>query len=458
MIILCLNCGSSSVKYSLFDWDNKRNLAVGLIERVGYQDALITQEVPNKDKYEETFSCTDFKIAIETVLKTLTDKRHGVIKDMSVISAAGHRVVHGGPLEKSMLITPEIIKLLKDISDLAPLHNPANVMGMEAAIAVMPNIKHVVIADTAWHQTMPPSSYMYALPYQWYEKYKMRRYGAHGTSYLYNAKRASALLGKKPFDCNLIICHIGNGSSMNAVKEGKSYDTSMGLTPLEGLIMGTRSGDFDASVAFQMMERENIAPRDMYTILNKKSGILGITERYQDRRDVELAAEKGDERCILAMDMEGYRIKKYIGAYMAALGHIDAIVFTAGVGERGPAYRELALKGLEKFGVYYDHERNYAAMTKNAESRISSEKSPVKVFVIPTDEEVVFAEDVAAICNGTYDIHTKFHYSFEDISYRNSLRDEALIKELVKKPFLTKAIINTPKEILSAAKAKAAAK
>ena len=322
-------------------------------------------------------------------------------------------------------------------------------MGMEAAIAVMPSIKHVVIADTAWHQAMPASSYMYALPYEWYTKYQMRRYGAHGTSYLYNAKRAAALLGKNPFDCNLIICHIGNGSSMNAVKNGLSFDTSMGLTPLEGLVMGTRCGDFDASVAFQMMERENIAPAEMYKILNKKSGILGITGKYQDRRDVEVNAEKGDERCQLAIEMEAYRIKKYIGAYSASLnGKLDAVVFTAGVGERGPVYRQKSLEGLEYLGIKIDKERNFAAMTRNAESLISTEDSKVKVFVIPTDEEAVFAEDVAAICNGTYDIHTKFHYSFESIKYRNKLRDESLKKELIKKPFLRKAIINTPKEIL----------
>ncbi len=448
MIILCLNCGSSSVKYSLFDWEKKVNIAVGLIERVGTQEALISQEVPGKDKYEMQAPCLDFKTAIKWVLDTLTDKEQGVIPDMSVIGAVGHRVVHGGPLDKSVLITPDVIKMLKDICQLAPLHNPANVMGMEAAIAVMPDVKHIVIADTAWHQSMPPHAYMYALPYKWFEKYKMRRYGAHGTSYLYNAKRAAALLGKNPFDCNLIICHIGNGASVNAVKNGVSYDTSMGLTPLEGLVMGTRSGDFDASVAFQMMERENISPKDMYTILNKKSGVLGITEKFIDRRDIELAAEKGDARCQLAVDMEAYRIKKYVGSYAAALGRVDAIVFTAGVGERGPIYRELSMTGMEYMGIEFDKERNNAAVTKNAESLISTPESKVKVFVIPTDEEIVFAEDVAAICNGTYDVHTNFKYTFESIDYRNTLRDESLKKELKKKPFLKKCIINTPKEIL----------
>jgi len=448
MIILCLNCGSSSVKYSLFDYTNKRNIAVGLVEKVGYDDAIITQEVPGKDKYEKVAPCRDHKTAIQWALSTLTDPKIGVIKDMSQISAVGHRVVHGGSLKKSELITPEIIKLLKDVCQLAPLQNPANVMGMEAAMAVMPNINHVVIADTVWHHTMPPHAYMYALPYEWYTKHHMRRYGAHGTSFLYNAKRAAVLLNKDPFKCNLIICHIGNGSSVNAVKDGVSYDTSMGLTPLEGLVMGTRSGDFDPSVAFQMMEKENISPKDMYLILNKKSGLLGITGKYVDRRDVEAAAEKGDERCKLAVAMEGYRIKKYIGAYAAALGHVDAVVFTAGVGERGPIYRELALQNMEYMGIKYDKERNWAAQTKNAESLISTPDSPVKAFVIPTDEEIVFAEDVAAICNGTYDVHTNFKYSFQDKNYRNSLRDEALKKELKKKPFLKKAIINTPKEIL----------
>jgi acetate kinase len=448
MIILCLNCGSSSVKYSLFDWENKRNIAVGLIERVGQPEAAVTQEAPGKDKYEKTAPCPDFKTAIQWVLDTLTDKEHGVIEDMKVINAVGHRVVHGGPLNKSAKITPDIIALLKDIAPLAPLHNPANIMGMEAALAVMPNVTQVVTADTAWHQTMPEHVYMYALPYGWYEKYRIRRYGAHGTSFLYNAKRAAVLLKKDPFEINLIICHIGNGASVNAVKNGLSFDTSMGLTPLEGLIMGTRSGDFDASIAFQMMERENISPAEMYNILNKKSGVLGITEKYIDRRDIELAAEKGDARCQLAIDMETYRIKKYIGAYAAALGRVDAVVFTAGVGERGPLYRECALKGMEYMGLKLDRERNNAALTKNAESLISAEDSPVKAFVIPTDEEIVYAEDAASIVEGNYASHTNFTYSFQDQGYRNSLRDESLKKELAKKPFLKKAIINTPREIL----------
>ncbi|MDR0952850.1 MAG: acetate kinase [Elusimicrobiota bacterium] len=448
MIILCLNCGSSSVKYSLFDWENKRNIAVGLVERVGQPEAVISQEAPGKEKFEKTAPCPDFKTAIEWVLETLTDKEHGVIENMGIIGAVGHRVVHGGPLDKSTLITPEIITLLKSISDLAPLHNPANILGMEAAMHVMPNVQHIVTADTAWHQTMPSHTYMYALPYEWYEKYHIRRYGFHGTSFLYNAKRASVLLGKDPFDCNLIICHIGNGASVNAVKNGVSYDTSMGLTPLEGLVMGTRSGDFDASIAFQMMEKENISPKDMYNILNKKSGVLGITGKYQDRRDIELAAEKGDKRAELAIQMEAYRIKKYIGAYAAALGRVDAIVFTAGVGERGPLYRGLSLSNMEHLGIKCDAERNKSAMTKNAESLISTDDSKVKVFVIPTDEEIVYAEDVAAIVNGHYDIHTKFKYTFQDKNYRNSLRDESLKKELIKKPFLKNAIINTPKELL----------
>jgi acetate kinase len=436
------------VKYSLFDWKNKRSVAVGLIERIGQSEAVISQEAPGKDKYEKTAPCPDFKTAIQWVIDTLTDKNIGVIKDTKVINAVGHRVVHGGPLNKSVLITKEVIDMLKSISDLAPLHNPANVLGMEAAMTVMPDIKHVVTADTAWHQTMPDFAYMYALPYAWYEKYKIRRYGFHGTSFLYNAKRAAALLGKNPFEVNLIICHIGNGASVNAVKNGLSFDTSMGLTPLEGLVMGTRCGDFDASIAFQMMERENISPKEMYNILNKKSGVLGITEKYIDRRDIELAAEKGDERAQLAINMEGYRIKKYIGAYAAALGRVDAVIFTAGVGERGPVYRDIALKDMENIGIKYDKERNFASLTKNAESLISTDDSPVKAFVIPTDEELVYAEDVAAIVGGTYDAHTNFKYSFQSPDYRNALRDESLKKELIKKPFLRKAVINTPKEIL----------
>lgn len=445
MKILCLNCGSSSMKYKLYDWEKKETLAAGNVERVGIGGSFIVHDVPGQEETKIEKECPTHKEAIQLALDTLMN---GVIKSTDEISAVGHRVVHGGEkFAKSVIITKEVLEEFKNISDLAPLHNPANILGIEAAFAVMPNIQHMAIMDTAWHQTMPEHAYIYALPYQWYEKYGVRRYGFHGTSFLYNAKRAAALLNKNPFDCNLIIAHIGNGASINAVKKGVSYDTSMGMTPLEGLIMGTRAGDHDAAIDFFMMKKENIAPADMENILNKKSGILGITEKYTDRRDVEQAAEKGDKRAQLTIEMEGYRIKKYIGSYMAALGQVDAIIFTAGVGELGHITREHALKGLEELGVKIDDNRNKKAKTRNAESLISAPDSKVKVFVIPTDEEIVFIEDVVALKNGTYNTHDKFEYTFAKKDYRNKMRDEQFKLQLQKKPWLKEAAINTPEGV-----------
>ncbi|HUT86197.1 MAG TPA: acetate kinase, partial [Elusimicrobiales bacterium] len=369
MIVLCLNCGSSSVKYLLYDWKNKKTLASGIVERVTLDNSAIYHEVPGQETFTLKRECPDHKTAIQLCLDTLIHSDNGVIKSTDEITAVGHRVVHGGEkFAKSVVITEEILDVFRNISDLAPLHNPPNIMGIEAAKAVMANVPHMAIMDTAWHQTMPKKSFMYALPYDWYEKYGVRRYGFHGTSFLYNAKRAAVLLKKDPFKCNLIICHIGNGASVNAVKDGVSYDTSMGMTPLEGLVMGTRAGDHDAAIDFYIMKKENLSPNEIDTILNKKSGVYGITGKYTDRRDIELAAEKGDERAQLSIDIESYRIKKYIGAYAAALGRVDAIVFTAGVGERGPVIRDKVLKDLEFMGVKYDKERNFYSMTRNAET------------------------------------------------------------------------------------------
>ena len=290
--------------------------------------------------------------------------------------------------------------------------------------------------DTAWHQTMPASSYMYALPYEWYEKYGVRRYGFHGTSFLYVAKRAAVLLGKDPFQTNLVCLHIGNGVSANAIKNGVSFDTSMGLTPLEGLVMGTRAGDHDAAIDLMVMEKEGIAPGKMNDLLNKKSGLLGITGKYTDRRDVQQAAEAGDARARLAIDVEAYRIKKYIGAYSAAIGGADAIVFTAGVGEMSDLIREKSLEGLEFLGIKLDKAKNKLAKTRNAETEISAADSKVKVFVIPTDEERVNIEDVIAILEGKYDEHTKFAYRFQSPDYVNSQREQDFAKECEKKPGL----------------------
>lgn len=447
MIILCLNCGSSSAKYRLYNWDKKETMASGIVERVTIGNSFCQHEVPNRRSVRIEHECPNHAEAIKLILDLLTSPEHGVIKDTSSISAVGHRVVHGGEyFTKSVIITQEVLERFKELCDLAPLHNPANVLGIEAAQKLMPNIPHIAVMDTAWHQTMPKHAYIYALPYEWYEKYKIRRYGFHGTSLLYVAKRAAVLLGKDPFQCNLVICHIGNGVSINAVKNGVSYDTSMGLTPLEGLVMGTRAGDHDPAIDLYIMQKENKSPKEMDNILNKKSGILGITGKYTDRRDVEIAANQGDERAKLAIEIESYRIKKYIGAYSAAIGGADAIVFTAGVGEMSSIIREKALEGLEFMGIKLDKEKNKIAKTRYAECDISAADSKVKIFVIPTDEERVFIEDVVALLENRYDVHTNFTYRFQSPGYRNSLRDSLFEEQCQKNPELRKVVAKIPKQ------------
>ena len=294
MVILTLNCGSSSAKYQVYDWDQKEVLANGVVERIGIEGSGITHKAKG-NKTEIKSPCPTHKEAIELILKTITDKEVGVIEDMSVIKSVGHRVLHGGDkFTKSVVITPEVLETFRSVQDLGPLHNPANIMGIEAAQKVMPDVPQCAIMDTAWHQTMPESSFMYAIPREWYTKHSARRYGFHGTSFLYTAKRASVLLHKKPEDTNVIICHIGNGASVCAVKNGKCYDTSMGITPLEGLVMGTRSGDLDPALPFYIMRKTGMSAAEMDTALNKKCGLLGITEKYSDRRDIEVAAAEGD--------------------------------------------------------------------------------------------------------------------------------------------------------------------
>ena len=430
MIILSLNCGSSSVKYQLYNWTKKEIIAKGIVERVTVGNSFCVHEVNHREMLTLQHDCPNHREAIKLIIDTLIHPEYGAIKKLSDISAIGHRVVHGGEkFAKSVLINQEVLKTFKELSVLAPLHNPPNIMGIEAAMELLPDIPHAAIMDTAWHQTMPPHVYMYAVPYEWYEKYRIRRYGFHGTSLLYIAKRAAVLLNKDPFQCNLISCHIGNGVSINAVKDGLSYDTSMGFTPLEGAIMGTRAGDHDAALDFYVMQKESLLPQEIDSILNKKSGILGITGKYTDRRDVVKAANNGEERAMLAVEMEVYRLKKYIGAYAAALGRLDALVFTAGVGEMSTTTRSKVLEGLELFGIKYDSKKNSLARTRNKESDISAPDSKVKIFVIPTDEELVFVEDVVALIEGTYDIHTNFKYTFQEKDYRNMMRERAYKKE-----------------------------
>ena len=433
MVIMTLNCGSSSVKYQLYDWEKKSALATGIVERVTQTGSFIKHNAKGKEEYKHEKDCHDHKVAIELIMETIVDPKVGAIGSVDEIKAVGHRVVHGGEkFSQSVKITPEVLKTFEDIQGLAPLHNPANITGIKAAQDVLPKVPHCAIMDTAWHQTMPPSSYIYALPYEWYTRYGVRRYGFHGTSFLYTTKRAAVLLGKDPFKVNLVIAHIGNGSSINAVKDGHSFDTSMGLTPLEGLVMGTRSGDHDPAISFYMMQKTGMSPAEMENTLNKKSGVLGITEKWVDRRDIEVAAEQGDKRAQLAQEIEAYRIRKYIGAYAAAVGGIDAVVFTAGVGERGPVTRLIATRGLEYMGIKVDPEKNRVSMTRNAETCISADDSKVKVFVIPTDEELVMTEDTYALEEGTYDTHANFTYTFQNKNYRNPEREAAFAKDAEK--------------------------
>ncbi len=445
MVILTLNCGSSSVKYQVYDWDKKDVLATGIVERVTLGGSSITQKSRGKEDYIVEHECPTHTVAIELILQSLVHPEFGVMKDLSAIKAVGHRMVHGGSkFARSSLITDEFLATFRELNDLAPLHNPANLTGVEAAKAVLPHVPHCAIMDTAWHQTMPACAYTYAVPRDWEEKYMVRRYGFHGTSFLYNAKRAAVLLGKDPFKTNLIIAHIGNGSSINAVKDGCSFDTSMGLTPLEGLVMGTRSGDLDPGIIFHMMRKGGLHAADVEKKLNKESGVLGITGKWADRRDIEQAAEKGDEIAILAQQIESYRIKKYIGSYYAALGRVDAIVFTAGVGEMGPVTRRLATAGLENLGIVIDEEKNAKAKCRNAELDITGPGSKVKIFVIPTDEELVMTEDAYALVTGNYDVHTKYKYSFQTKDYVNKARAEGLVRDLEKKPYLKDIIAKLP--------------
>lgn len=433
MKILTINCGSSSLKFGVFEIDKNYFIASGIVERINIGGSFLSLEPLNGEKIKKEKEIKNHKEAFEFMIDELIS--NSIIKDKKEIKAVSHRVVHGGEkFTKSVIITPQIIEEFKSLYSIAPLHNPPNVMGIEAAISILPNAVHTAVLDTAWHQTMPPHSYTYALPYEWYEKYGIRRYGFHGTSFLYVSKRASVLLKKNPFDCNLIIAHIGNGASINAVKNGCSYDTSMGFTPLEGLVMGTRSGDIDPAIPLFIMQKENISPKEMDNILNKKSGVLGITGKYIDRRDVEEAAERGDEKAKLCIEIESYRIKKYIGAYYAALGRVDAIVFTAGVGEMGPITRQKACEGLEMLGIRIDREKNFISKTRYGETLISADNSEVKIFVIPTDEERVFVEDTIALLEGRYDVHTNFEYSFQKPSYINPIREENLKKQIEKNP------------------------
>ena len=384
MVILTLNCGSSSAKYQVYDWDNKDVLTVGVVERIGQEYSTIEQKSRGKEEFNDKFSSPTHAEAIDYILKMLQDPTYGCIKDLSEIGAVGHRVLHGGEMfKKSTLVTDEVIEQLKTLIPLGPLHMPGNIMGIECARKLMPNVPQAIVLDTAWHQTMPPEAFMYAVPYEWYEKYNVRRYGFHGTSHLYCAKRAAVLLGKENKDTNVIILHIGNGASACAVKNGVCIDTSMGLTPLEGLVMGTRSGDIDPAVIQYISVNAGYSVQEMDTLLNKKSGVFGLCG-YSDMRDVENAVTERDPKAMIAEESYFYRIKKYIGAYAAAMGGIDVLVFTAGVGENQATMREGACEGLEFMGIKIDKELNSTIHGK--EALISTPDSKVKVVVIHTYE------------------------------------------------------------------------
>ncbi|AFS78647.1 acetate kinase AckA [Gottschalkia acidurici 9a] len=391
MNILVINCGSSSLKYQLLDMSNESVLAIGLAERIGIEGSRIKHEPAGKEKVIFEQPMSDHKVALEIIINALIDKEHGSISSMDEIDAVGHRVVHGGEkFSKSVLINDEVMKGLKECADLAPLHNPPNIMGIEACQDIMPNVPMVAVFDTAFHQTMPESSYIYALPYELYEKYGIRRYGFHGTSHYYVSNRVAEMLDVDLKDIKLITCHLGNGSSISAIKDGKCLDTSMGFTPLEGLAMGTRTGDIDPAAILYVMEKEGLSTAEANDLINKKSGVLGISGISSDFRDIEDAAEAGNEKAQLALDVFHNRAKKYIGSYAALMGGVDVIVFTAGLGENAGLTRSEICKGLEFLGVEIDQEANNV---RGKETIISTPNSKVKVVIVPTNEELMIARD-----------------------------------------------------------------
>ncbi|AZV56271.1 acetate kinase [Clostridium sp. AWRP] len=394
MKILVVNCGSSSLKYQLIDMQDESVVAKGLVERIGAEGSVLTHKV-NGEKFVTEQPMEDHKVAIQLVLNALVDKKHGVIKDMSEISAVGHRVLHGGKkYAASILIDQNVMKAIEECIPLGPLHNPANIMGIDACKKLMPNTPMVAVFDTAFHQTMPDYAYMYAIPYDISEKYDIRKYGFHGTSHRFVSIEAAKLLKKDPKDLKLITCHLGNGASICAVNQGKAVDTTMGLTPLAGLVMGTRCGDIDPAIIPFVMKRTGMSVDEMDTLMNKKSGILGVSGVSSDFRDVEEAANSGNDRAKLALNMYYHKVKSFIGAYVAVLNGADAIIFTAGLGENSATSRSAICKGLSYFGIKIDEEKN----KKRGEAlEISTPDSKIKVLVIPTNEELMIARDTKEI-------------------------------------------------------------
>ena len=395
MKILVLNCGSSSVKYKLIDSESKEVLAEGGVEKIGLEGSFLKYKRPDGSKGMIEVDMPEHHSAVTNILNLLKDEKEGVIKSFDEIDAVGHRVVHGmEKFNKSMLITPEVIEKVKECYAVAPLHNPANIIGIEAISSILPNVPQVGVFDTAFHQTMPAKAYMYALPYEAYEKYGVRRYGFHGTSHRYVSRRVCEFLNVPYEEQRIITCHVGNGGSITAIKGGVSIDTSMGLTPTEGLMMGTRCGDVDPGALVYLMQQEGLDAEGISNLINKKSGVAGIMQGSSDMRSVEDGVHAGNERALLTLDMYEYRILKYIGAYAAVLGGVDIIVFTGGVGENQLITRENICRQLEYLGVTFDAEANNC---RGKEVVISGADSKVKVVVIPTDEELMIAQDTAAI-------------------------------------------------------------
>ncbi len=396
MKILVLNCGSSSIKYALYNMDDKSVMTSGGAERVGLDGAFVKVKLANGEKKQIMHDMPEHTEGVKFIFSLLTDPEIGVIKSLKEIDAVGHRMVHGGEkFAQSVVITPEVIKAFEEVSDLAPLHNPANLKGIRAVEELMPGLPQVGVFDTAFHQTMPAYSYMYALPYEVYEKFAVRRYGFHGTSHRYVSARVCEFLGVDYKKQRIITCHIGNGGSLAAVKDGKCMDTTMGLTPLEGIMMGTRSGDVDGGAVTFLQKKLGLSPDEMSDLLNKKSGVAGVSGVGSDMRDLEAAVAAGNERAKLATDMYNYKIKKYVGAFAAAMGGVDIIVFTAGVGENQASMRAAVCRDMEFMGVKIDEALN--ATIRGKEAVISTPDSKVKVVVIPTDEELMIASDTAAL-------------------------------------------------------------
>ena len=405
MKILTLNCGSSSIKYALLDMPAEIKICHGIVDRVTLSGSFIEHFDSDDKKSVYHQDCPNYPIAIKLIIGFLTSQQEGFTKELSEVNAIGHRVVHSGEyFTKPVLIDDEVIRKIEECSALAPLHNPANLAGIRATMKLISNIPNVAIFDTAFFSTMPPHVYIYGLPYEWYTKYRIRKYGFHGASHSYASRRAATLLGKQPHEVNVITLHIGNGVSITAVKRGAAYDHSMGFTPLEGAVMGTRCGDIDPSIPLYVMKKKKLGCEDMENILNRKSGLLGISGKYMDRREILKAMEVGEKRAKLSFDIECYRLRKYIGAYTAALGRVDAIVFTGGVGENSFLHRLRICDGLDLLGIRINNRKNKLAVGGQREMEISSMDSRVKVFVIPANEELVFAKEVFALLEGRPDI------------------------------------------------------